>query len=318
VAPMPISKSKRKKKGSAKSAAGSFGAKPGIELLLGDAIAKELDTDAGIAELRAAGQGFRPEQLEEAQDLAFEAWESEDPERRVGLVATALKLCPWCGDAYGLLAMDAPPNSDIAIHLWRMAVAAAEFALKAELGQDVFDTHAGDFWGVLETRPYMRARAGLSHALWDFGERDAALAIDLEGLRLNPNDNQGARYIAACRLLALGRDRELKELFDAYPDEDSAFFAFTRAAWSFQREGDSENSRQLLAEAIDTNRHVPVYLLGRKRMPESLPGFYGEGDEDEAVHYSEMSIEAWRSVTGALTWLSKRARLPQPGKRWQR
>jgi tetratricopeptide (TPR) repeat protein len=315
---MPVSKSKRKKKPSAQSSAGLFGARPEVELLLSDAMAKELDTGAAIAELRAAGQGFQPEQLEEAQDLAFEAWESEDPERRLELAATALKLCPWCGDAYGLLAMGAPPNSDIAIHLWRMAVAAAEFALKAELGEDVFDTYVGDFWGVLETRPYMRARAGLSHALWDFGERDAALVIDLEGLRLNPNDNQGARYIAACRLLALGRDRELAALFDAYPDEDSAFLAFTRAAWSFRREGDSEKSRQLLAEAIGTNRHVAVYLLGRRRMPESLPGTYGLGDEDEAVHYVEMSIEAWRSVPGALMWLSKCARLPEPGKRQQR
>ena len=312
---MPVSKSKRKKKPSAHAFAGSFEARPEVELLLGDAIAKELDTDAAIVELRAAGQGFKPEQLEEAQDLAFDAWESEDPRRRMELAATALKLCPWCGDAYGLLAMDAPPNSDVAVHLWRMAVAAAEFALKAELGDDVFETHVGDFWGVLETRPYMRARAGLSHALWDFGERDAALAIDLEGLRLNPNDNQGARYIATCRLLALGRDRELEEIFDAYPDEDSAFLAFTRAASSFRREGDSERSRQLLAEAIDTNRHIPIYLLGRRRMPESLPGMYGLGDEDEAVHYVEMSIEAWRSVPGALTWLSKRARVLELGKR---
>jgi hypothetical protein len=150
--------------------------------------------------------------------------------------------------------------------------------------------------------------------LWDFGERDAALAIDLEGLRLNPNDNQGIRYVAACRLLTLGRDRELAGLLDAYPDDDSAFFAFTRAAWSFRREGDCERSRQLLAEAIVTNSHVPVYLLGRNRMPESPPGFYGPGDEDEAVHYVEMSLEAWRCVPGALVWLSKRARLPAGGK----
>lgn len=312
---MPVSKSKRKKKHSPRPVAKAFDATPRNELLLGDAIAEELETDAAIAELRAAGQGFRPEQLEEAQDLAFDAWESEDPRRRVELAAAALKLCPWCGDAYGLLAMAAPPNSDIAIHLWRLAVAAAEFALKAELGEDVFETHAGDFWGLLETRPYMRARAGLSHALWDFGERDAALKIDLEGLRLNPNDNQGARYVAACRLLTLGRDRQLEELLQAYPDEDSAFLAFTRAAWSFQREGDSEQSRRLLAEAIDTNPHVPIYLLGRRRMPESLPDFYGLGDEDEAVHYVDMSIEAWRSVRGALTWLSKRARVPESSKR---
>jgi hypothetical protein len=143
---MPVSKSKRKKKRSAQRAAGSVGAGPGVGLLLDYAIAKELDTDAAIAELRAAGLDLQSAQVEEAEELVFDAWESEDPDERLELAATALKLYPWCGDAYGLLAMSAPPNSDIAIHLWRMAVAAAEFALKAELGENVFETYAGDFW----------------------------------------------------------------------------------------------------------------------------------------------------------------------------
>lgn len=33
----------------------------------------------------------------------------------------------------------------------------------------------GHFWGILETRFYMRARAGLAEALWELGERDAAI-----------------------------------------------------------------------------------------------------------------------------------------------
>ncbi len=306
---MPVSKSKRKKKRSAWSAEQSVHQKPDIDLLLSDAFAKELDTEAAIAELRVARQGFRSEQIERAEPLVFEAWESDNPARRMELAAKALKICPWCGDAYGLMAMGAPPHSDLQLHLWRLAVAASEMALKADLGENVFETHEGDFWGLMETRPYMRARAGLSHALWDFGEREAALAIDLGALRLNPDDHQGVRYIAACRLLMLGRDRELGELFDAYADEDSAFLAYTQALWAFRRDGDSESSRALLAQAIEANRFAAVYLLGRRTMPAELPGFYGEGDEDEAVRYVDMAIEAWRAVPGALT----RARWPASG-----
>ena len=35
-------------------------------------------------------------------------------------------------------------------------------------------------------------------------------------LRLNPNDNQGIRYVLAARLLELGRDRELAVLLKAH------------------------------------------------------------------------------------------------------
>lgn len=50
------------------------------------------------------------------------------------------------------------------------------------------------FWGVVVTRPYMRAIAasGAWHA--DHGDQDLAAAIYGELLVMNPNDNQGIRH----------------------------------------------------------------------------------------------------------------------------
>lgn len=62
----------------------------------------------------------------------------------------------------------------------------------------------GHFWGLLETRPYLRTRLGLAHALWTAGRRAEAVQHLQDMLRLNPNDNQGVRYTLA-RLLALPR-----------------------------------------------------------------------------------------------------------------
>jgi hypothetical protein len=308
---MPISKSKRKKQRPAPRAASS-GAVPGLGAIQDGAA--ELDTEASIAELKAAGLALGPDRLAEAQKLTYDAWEAPTAARRLDLAAKALLRHPWCGDAYGILAMAVPPTSADAIHLWRLAAAAGEFALKAELGEDAFETYEGDFWGFLETRPYMRARAGLSSALWNSGEREAAVEIDLDLLRLNPSDNQGARYMAADRLLVLGRDQDLERLFDAYPDEDSAFFCYSRALWSFRREGDGARSRKLLTKALASNRHVPDYLLGRKPMPKTGAGYYEPGKASEAVHYVETGIEAWRAVPGALDWLKERT-AGKPGKR---
>ncbi len=62
------------------------------------------------------------------------------------------------------------------------------------LGPEFFEENVGHFWGIVETRPYMRARLGLAFTLWGTGERDAAIEQAQDMLRLNPGDNQGVRY----------------------------------------------------------------------------------------------------------------------------
>jgi len=58
------------------------------------------------------------------------------------------------------------------------------------LSGDAFKKFAGHFWGLPETRPYMRARAALAEALQRAGRIEAAVAEMAGVLELNPNDNQ--------------------------------------------------------------------------------------------------------------------------------
>src|SRR5437667_9709367 len=46
--------------------------------------------------------------LDQAQDLMYQAFEEEDPERRVELARQALATSPDCADAYVLLAQHSP------------------------------------------------------------------------------------------------------------------------------------------------------------------------------------------------------------------
>src|SRR5260221_8438810 len=55
-------------------------------------------------------------------------------------------------------------------------------------------------------RPYMRARLGLAQTLQSLGRDDEALNHYRELVRLNPNDNQGARYRLIVALLELDVD----------------------------------------------------------------------------------------------------------------
>ena len=131
----------------------------------------------------------------------YRAFEESNEKRRVRLAEQALEICPDCADAYVLLAENATSRKE-ALRLYQQGVAAGERAL----GTKAFQQDVGRFWGILETRPYMRRRLGLAHVLWSAGHRDEAVQHLQEMLRLNPGDNQGVRYTLAGFLLFLDRD----------------------------------------------------------------------------------------------------------------
>src|SRR5258708_1559514 len=232
---MPVSKPRKKK-----PSEGSKGArKPSIPSLPDPRVIEGM-----MASL--VGSPNAGEALDRAQDVIYEAWDAATPKRRVELAAKALAISPLCADAYVLLGEHAEPGSPEQLECYRRGVAAGE----AALGEAAFIEDAGHFWGLLETRPYMRARLGLAQLLWGRGARDEALAHFREMLRLNRGDNQGVRYLLAARLLEAGHDAELVALLGKYEEDDSAGWLYTRALVAFRRVGDNAESRRLLAEAI--------------------------------------------------------------------
>jgi tetratricopeptide (TPR) repeat protein len=239
--------------------------------------------------------------LEAAQQLIFDAWETGDHRRRMALAKQALELSPLCVDAYVLLARECDGNLDEMIALYRQGVAAAEEAL----GKASFRDLVGHFWGILETRPYMRARHGLAQALWNKGLRDEAVTHYLDMLRLNPGDNQGIRYVLIDYLLTLGRDDDAARLIRRYRDDGAAAWAWSSALLAFRRSGDSVKSGKALAEAMISNAHVAELLLGDKKMPRKLPAYIGMGDKNEAVAYVHGAAMAWAAAPDALAWLRR-------------
>jgi tetratricopeptide (TPR) repeat protein len=238
--------------------------------------------------------------LERAQELIYDAFDTDDPQRRVELAEEALKISEDCADAYVILAEETAEDAEEARELYEAGVWAGERAL----GKEIFTEQKGSFWGILETRPYMRSLEGLASTLWVLGERTDALAHYRRILELNPNDNQGVRYELAGCLLEEGLDEELGELLGQYEEEASAFWLYTRALWRFRTEGATEQATTELKEATATNPYVPLYLLGRKNLlAQGLPELIGLGDESEAVSYFARALPEWLKTPGAVEWL---------------
>lgn len=161
---------------------------------------------------------------------------------------------------------------------------------------------AGNFRGVLETRPYMRARAGVAEYLWEMGEAERAIEHYQELLRLNRGDNQGNRYLLARLLLQEGKDAELGALLKGYEEEASTEWLYTRALWLFRSEGASPRASRTLQEAFEENRFVPLFLLNLQPLPEDPPEYISPSGESEAVDYVLGNGDYWIDTPGAFEW----------------
>ena len=169
-------------------------------------------------------EGMAPESpreltpLERAQELAYDAMEAHG-RLRIKRARQALAISEDCADAWVLLAEEAS-TPDAAVERYERALLAGA----AAIGVDRFASLRGEFWGHLETRPYMRARLGLAGALRDVGRHDEALAHYRALLELNPGDNQGVRYLLLAALLDLGLNHEAGVLLAEHDDDLQALW----------------------------------------------------------------------------------------------
>ncbi len=238
--------------------------------------------------------------LEKAKDIMYDAWNAKGS-RRIDLAYEALKVSKDCADAYVLLAEEAAADRTEAITFLTEGVLAGERAL----GPEIFEEEAGHFWGILDTRPYMRARFDLARLLYLDGKKPEAIAHMKDLLRLNPGDNQGVRHELAMYLLEINDTKSLEKLLDEYADEYSAVWLYTRALMKFRSYGKTPETNASLVEAFKQNRFVPLYLLGKKKFPSRFPDYMGIGDENEAVFYAAGGAKAWINTDGALMWMRR-------------
>ncbi|MBI4450489.1 tetratricopeptide repeat protein, partial [Candidatus Woesearchaeota archaeon] len=90
-------------------------------------------------------------------------------------------------------------------------------------------------WGILENRQYLRSMHGLGLLFWREGKTNEAQELFTLIVKLNPNDNQGARYLVAALYEELSwekfgeleekNDDALEEIFERQ-NKQHQFFSF--------------------------------------------------------------------------------------------
>ncbi len=241
-----------------------------------------------------------------AQELMWQAMEIIDKNeaRAAALCNQALRIYPDCVDALAMLAeLECETLED-----YVAAVRRAIDAGRRDLGVKYFAASRGYFWGLIETRPFMRAMADLVFALlrWSKPECiDEAIRIQEEMLELNPNDNQGMRDILSACYLRQKRYGDAARLLERYKDDWMAVSCWSRVLLALAAESEASAAR-LLEAARKQNPHVERYLTGQKRRPRRLPSVYSPGAESEALYCVDTLWDAWRAHPKASPWLKEK------------
>lgn len=205
---------------------------------------------------------------------------------------------PNNADAYNYLATT-EIDIDKSIEQYKKAIELGEKVL----GKKFIDEERGRFGEMIETQPYMRAKTGLADCLYAKNEVDKAIEIYEELLELDADDNQGIRYYLSTLLLGIEDLTKFERFIDENQVEDCAVWNYNNALYSFKKLGQTTKNEKILLQAYKSNEFVIDYMLGNKEMPEDLPEYIEQGDENEAIAYANGARLIWNMTNGAFDWI---------------
>ena len=238
-----------------------------------------------------------------AQELAYDALETDDIAESLRLVEEALRLDPDCTDAQRLMVSLLPMSSENRIRLMREVVEKAE----RNLGESFFQENMGHFWGILPTRPYMRAKLHLAELLAEAGDTEGAIKVFERILELNSNDNQGVRYPLLGLYLATNQPESARRLMSRHAGEEEIMGSFP---WARVLErwlsGDLQEAEAALARARKVNPFVEQYVSGARALPRETPEYYQPGKDSEAQVCAKESRVAWERHPEFREWVRGR------------
>lgn len=236
---------------------------------------------------------------ERAIDLCNAA-ESAPSRRALQMIREALQLDADCAEAHVLLAQR-ESDPAVAEPLYRQAIEAG----RRTLGEGPFTVPGYPFWGAMESRPFMRAMAGLAESLAARGRAREAGEVMAEMLRLNPPDNQGIRYLYVPVLIAQGRLDEARAVIESseYRHDDCAVWGFSAALIAFRQHRAADADRAL-TDAMKSNQFAAPFMLAPALVPPDESGMWSRGDEGEAMMVADALGAIWRADRAALEWLA--------------
>jgi len=267
---------------------------------------KEIINLAGRLTLPDSEEYF--ELTDEANELLQLAYQSENNAKSVKISKEAYDLDPFLSDAL----LNIANRGKFSFHEKLMYLHEALRISAALIPEENFKSKKHPFWLDIDTRPFMRTMHSLGiiyheAEMYEFAEFYWSFCLDL-----NPNDNQGIRYLLTNVLLHQNKTKAAKVILDKWQDS-TAQLSYARLLLGLLETNTPEKLDELWDEAFKSNPFVPKLILNRT-IP-ALEGPYRMGDESEARAYLSYAYLCWNHHRDAVRWLegkygiTKRAKL---------
>ncbi len=220
--------------------------------------------------------------LDEAYELLEEAENAKTIKDAKRLAKKAFETSNACFDAKLFLA-DIEDNS---IKSRKILNEGLEFEKKRLEQEGFFDKeNIGSFYGLFETRPYIRGLYTKAHNLSNQGKYKKAIDVCKEILRLNENDNTGARYLLMALYAVIEDEKAMLDLYKKYNEEINLEMLFPLFVLYYKKE-DDVNAKKYLDMINKNNKHFIKFFKETIKLEEdSMPGYYSRGNASEVLMY---------------------------------
>ncbi len=150
------------------------------------------------------------------------------------------------------------------------------------------DQYMGSFYGVFETRPYLRGLYAVAQFYRLTNKITKAIQICEEIIELNENDNLGARYLLINSYVMLEQFDQVQILFDQY--EENSIFMLLPLAISYYKQDEYDSAREIIKQIHESNPNFYKVFNEDDDLDEdemSIPGYYSRGSLAEVAAYME-------------------------------
>lgn len=220
---------------------------------------------------------------EESDDFLFSAYDEPVKSKAIKLAKKALEIYPDNIDAENFITK-CEENTVKKLDKYKKTLNKAKEILEKD---NVFDEkNIGIFWGLMETRSFMRTKHSYMLTLMELGRYTEALQQGEEMLKLCKNDNLGIRYLMSGMYIILEKFEECEKLYNTYKEE-TTFMLFPKAIMYYKK-GNYTKSKKVINEIKEENPYIIDLYTGKIKFTKQKiqkieeNGMYSIGSEEEA------------------------------------
>lgn len=241
--------------------------------------------------------------IERAQILVYDGYEEDNNDTKRSYAMKALEYDELCADAYTLMGFAEVDDIEKAIEYFRMG----ETIYRQRYSDKYFNENKGEFFYIIETRPYIRNLYYTMLLLEMIGEYDEAIEKGNRILELCKDDQIGAGHRVVMLLIVKNRWEELDNMLSEhrFAEYDMAEFYFAKSMLNYFVKDNRTDALKYADKLFHSNRYIDRFFAGLyipgKRNDGSIPS---EEESDAEEFIREFSVVFGVNGDRVKEWMS--------------